>query len=1302
MTSRLAVTAIIAIAFTGAAFAAQLPNFDAVADAPRINPAVSSTAVGALAATSPARVQWDDRFGVPTFVWPSVKRQASSVGAVRVEQSVEAAARQYVADYAPLYGLTSNDVNDAYVANVHDTGRGAIVVKFRQKIGGVPVFRDEMNVILNRERNLVALSGHISPLPTTHRITTMSVAPSPFLLSPATAIAATSSDVDINALRLVGKGEGDDQTYEDASGARVRARRVYFHLPDHYEPSYYVEMYVGGDESTSPDLYSYVVSAIDGHLLFRNNMTWDDAAPASFSYRVWAGSTGDHLPFSGPQGYDGTPNPTGTPNGYQPAFIQPNLIALPFGPISTKDPWLADNATETNGNNADAFVDLVAPDGFSTGDFRANTSAALTFDRTYDLTQSPASTQQQQMAAITQLFYDVNFLHDWYYDAGFNEAAGNAQTNNYGRGGLGNDNIRAEAQDYGGRNNANMAVPSDGGRPRMQMYVWDGASTRDLAIDAPSSIAKSYVTGYAIFGPQSFNLSGDVVATTPADGCTAITTNLTGKIAFIDRGGINCTFVLKAQNAKAAGAIGIIVGNVPTSNFPDSVTNMACSASPCPALEGALPPAMHVALSDANAIRANVASGIHLTMRRDSVIDRDGTIDNQIVAHEWMHYMSNRLIADANGLVNLQSRGMGEGWSDFNSLLLTTRPDDLRFDSNANYGGAYALAIYAMTGGGNGPLMNNGDYYGIRRVPYSTDMTKNPLTLKHVMNGNAITGAPLRAGADGANNSEVHNTGEVWCTMLWEAYTALLRDTLGTAPRLTFAEAQQRMKEYLVTSMKATPESPTIIEARDALLAAAFARDKTDYREFWQAFAKRGAGVGAVAPERYSSINAGVTEDFNGSGGVAITSVAVDDSVTSCLKDGVLDAGETGVVKISLRNTGGVRLASTTMTVTSSEASLSFANEGKVVVPATDPGDAITVSINATLAAGATSIVKPDVTITVTDPQIGQDGGIKSMFQPAFNAVEAPKDTTTDDVESATSTWTVTGSGASRWTRTAASARDHRWFAGEPYAGADTSLISPPLVVGKTGTFSFSFMHRYGFDWFVGTNGSVFVDGGVIEISTDDGQNWIDIGNKIDPSTPHYVATGILAGNGSSIENRKAFAAVSPGFNPEQPSLTPFTKTIVNLGTDYAGKRVRIRFHSVTATDHSAAARTGWEIDDIKFDNIVNMPFASIATDQGLCSVTRSTTSLAASATKITPGQPVTLSATVNAASAMGTVDFFDNGAILGTARVANGKAELAPVLVNGAHAITAVFNGGKYFTASTSAAVIVSVGASRHRSVGK
>ena len=51
------------------------------------------------------------------------------------------------------------------------------------------------------------------------------------------------------------------------------------------------------------------------------------------------------------------------------------------------------------------------------------------------------------MAAVTQLFYVTNWLHDWCYDSGFDEAAGNAQHDNFGRGGLGGDPLHAEAQD---------------------------------------------------------------------------------------------------------------------------------------------------------------------------------------------------------------------------------------------------------------------------------------------------------------------------------------------------------------------------------------------------------------------------------------------------------------------------------------------------------------------------------------------------------------------------------------------------------------------------------------------------------------------------------------------------------------------------------------------------------------------------------------------------------------------------------------------------------------------------------------
>jgi len=48
-------------------------------------------------------------------------------------------------------------------------------------------------------------------------------------------------------------------------------------------------------------------------------------------------------------------------------------------------------------------------------------------------------------------------------------------------------------------------------------------------------------------------------ATTPTNGCTAISEDLTGKIAVIDRGA--CTFGQKIANAQAAGAVGVLIVN---------------------------------------------------------------------------------------------------------------------------------------------------------------------------------------------------------------------------------------------------------------------------------------------------------------------------------------------------------------------------------------------------------------------------------------------------------------------------------------------------------------------------------------------------------------------------------------------------------------------------------------------------------------------------------------------------------------------------------------------------------------------
>ena len=160
---------------------------------------------------------------------------------------------------------------------------------------------------------------------------------------------------------------------------------------------------------------------------------------------------------------------------------------------------------------------------------------------------------------------------------------------------------------------------------------------------------------------------------------------------------------------------------------------------------------------------------------------------------------------------------MGEGWGDFHALLHDGARRGHAIASNAT-GAASTRATPSAA-----PAPRRRRYFGIRRLPYSTDLTKNPLTFRHIADGVPLPAAPP-VGEDGAANSEVHNTGEVWATMLWECYAALLRERKAP-PRLTFARgagAHERLPRRRVQDDAGRPD---VLEARDALLLAAAAND---------------------------------------------------------------------------------------------------------------------------------------------------------------------------------------------------------------------------------------------------------------------------------------------------------------------------------------------------------------------------------------------------------------------------------------------------------------------------------------------
>ena len=84
----------------------------------------------------------------------------------------------------------------------------------------------------------------------------------------------------------------------------------------------------------------------------------------------------------------------------------------------------------------------------------------------------PATTYADIYPGTLNLFWAINLMHDYLYSIGFTEQLWNFQQDNFGKGGAGKDAVSGQVQDGSGLNNANFGTPSDGSRPRMQMFLW--------------------------------------------------------------------------------------------------------------------------------------------------------------------------------------------------------------------------------------------------------------------------------------------------------------------------------------------------------------------------------------------------------------------------------------------------------------------------------------------------------------------------------------------------------------------------------------------------------------------------------------------------------------------------------------------------------------------------------------------------------------------------------------------------------------------------------------------------------------
>jgi Fungalysin metallopeptidase (M36)/Bacterial Ig-like domain (group 3) len=465
--------------------------------------------------------------------------------------------------------------------------------------------------------------------------------------------------------------------------------------------------------------------------------------------------------------------------------------------------------------------------------------------------------------------------------------------------------------------------------------------------------------------------------------------------------------------------------------------------------------------------------------------------------------------------------------------------------------------------------------------------------------------------------------------------------------RLGYEVGNQRMLQLVTDAMKLDPVNPTLLDGRNALLAAdaaGFASE--DVLDIWAGFATRGMGFGATM----SVTNVNGKESFDypipGMGTTSFTDAA-------CNSNGKADPGEDLTLTVPLTNPLGVAITGVSASVVGGGA----ANFGTI-----NPGQTVAQNISFQVPASAACGSAVTVTVNVTS-SLGQE--TKTFTIPTGQAVLSPLESFDGVTAPALPAgWTTSISGAATPFVTSTTASDTAPNAVSTTLAATTGtaqLLSPTIAIPATGKNQLSFRHSFNseFEW----------DGAIVAISINGGSFFdiLDAGGSFETGGYTFGLTSAADGNtNTTLRSRAAWTGNSGGF---------ITSTI-NLPTAAAGQSIRLLF---IAGSDSAFTPVGahWRIDSISLIN--SYVCASVAT----------TTTVAAATVQYS--DQVTLSATVGSACASpsGSVQFSVNGNPVGGPVPVNGPGTVTlpatVTLASGSYPIAASFTSSNPYYQNSS-----------------
>jgi hypothetical protein len=458
------------------------------------------------------KIDYNTDIRIPEVIGPDVKQGRAFLTAGSSTKRSDILLN-FLRENTDLTGVRSSQVNELKVFSDYTNPDGNLsFVELNQEINGIPVFRGEVKAGFTKQGEMIRVINNLAPGLDYGSLAIDFGSPAEAVRTAAGHINHSLRDDETsinekasNNLKAV-FGQGDWATtaekmyFPTEPGVAIAAWRVLIWQPVN---AYYV-----------------IVDAHTGTMLWRKNLTDDQSETATYQVYNNTNSTMQVADSPAPLSPYVSANTSPADAAQGPIMSRTSVTLIgneaPF--TFNNNGWITNGANTTDGNALEAGLDLIAPNGVDAGT-QATGSPSRTFTSLWNPPPgSPApgdvpSAVESRRGAVIQMFYIMNRYHDELYRVGFTEPARNYQADNFSRGGVANDRISAEGQDFSGTNNANFSSGADGTRGRMQMYVWTGPNPdRDGTGDAEIMIHEvTHGTSNRLHGNSaglSINMSG--------------------------------------------------------------------------------------------------------------------------------------------------------------------------------------------------------------------------------------------------------------------------------------------------------------------------------------------------------------------------------------------------------------------------------------------------------------------------------------------------------------------------------------------------------------------------------------------------------------------------------------------------------------------------------------------------------------------------------------------------------------------------------------------------------------------------